>query len=206
MTDGGAKELAGSLFDEEVERAILASFVAHEGQYRKGSTRSPYVTHPFHVALVLARHGASTRVLVGALLHDAVEDSDEWDLARVEREFDADVAELVEELTEDKRLSWAERKAAWVAAAETMSDDAIQVKCADKLHNLHSLAADLEEEDDHDLVWLKFTGGRERTVEHAKELVEALWRRAPRGLGEELLAALRRFEAAVENPGAGPSQ
>ena len=183
-----------SLFDDDVERAIQSSHAAHLGQVRKGETGAPYHTHPYHVALVLARFGASSQVIIGALLHDAVEDCDDWTIERVEAEYGAAVAELVDELTENKGLDWEARKAAWVEAAKTMSPEAVQVKCADKLHNLHSLAADLESTEDADRLWGKFHGGRERTLAHARLLVEALCKRAPDVLAAELLRALERFE------------
>ncbi len=45
------------LFSSGVEAAIRAALLAHEGQTRKGDP-IPYVSHPYHVALLLARSGA----------------------------------------------------------------------------------------------------------------------------------------------------
>lgn len=189
--------LLPALFDPAVERAILASYQAHDGQTRKGSGGAPYVTHPFHIALVLARFGADATLLVAALLHDAVEDCDDWTLARVEHEFGLAVRSIVDELTEDKNLTWEQRKAAWVEAVPTMSPEAVIVKSGDKLHNLHSLAADLESATDKATIWAKFHGGREQTIAHSRALVSALAKRAPEALANELLAAFERFERAA---------
>lgn len=191
-------EPAAVLFDSAVERAIIASCEAHEGQRRKGTSRAPYITHPFHIALVLARFGATPAVVVAGLLHDVVEDCEDWTSARVGAEFGSEVRALVAELTETKNLSWEQRKAAWVAGVPDMSDDAVCVKSVDKLHNLHSLANDLEGEEDNDAVWSKFHGGRERTIAHSRELVDALTARAPEALSNELRAAFLRFERAAE--------
>src|SRR5262245_12532261 len=99
------------MYSEGLEHALRAAEAAHRGQMRKGSD-VPYVTHPIHCSILLARLGYSDAVLQAALLHDVVEDCDGWTIARVEREFGPDVASIVAELTEDKTKSWEERKRA----------------------------------------------------------------------------------------------
>ena len=55
------------LFSSGVEAAIRASLLAHEGQTRKGDP-IPYVSHPYHVALLLARSGADDETIQAGLL------------------------------------------------------------------------------------------------------------------------------------------
>lgn len=182
------------VFDPDTERAIRASLAAHAGQTRKSDGGVPYVAHPFHVALLLARMGVAPRVLQAALLHDVVEDCDAWTIERVEREFGAGVARCVAELTEDKALSWEARKRAQVEHAPHLSADALTVKAADKLHNLRTLADDLRAAADRGAVWARFRAGRERTLAMSRELVDALAARCD----VRLAAALRTAMAEVE--------
>ncbi|MEX1025311.1 MAG: HD domain-containing protein [Planctomycetota bacterium] len=190
-------EANASLFDPDVERAIQASHQAHAGQLRRGGAGVPYHTHPYHVALLLARSGAPSHVLVAALLHDAVEDSDDWTLARVGHEFGARVAALVDELSEDKALSWTERKEHGIAHVASMSPEAVTIKCADQLHNLSTLATELESTSDPTALWSKFNGGREATLRNARLLTDALAEHAPTRLANALDKAYRRFEHAA---------
>ncbi len=179
------------VYDPATERAIRAALAAHAGQSRKGDVRVAYVSHPLHVALLLARLGASSNRLQVALLHDVVEDCDGWSVARVELEFGPEVARTVAELTEDKSRTWEERKRAQVDHVPSLSPDALAVKAADKLHNLRTLAEDLRAARDPDLVWSRFRGGRERTLAMSRELVAALADRCETRCETRLAEALR---------------
>lgn len=162
------------MFSRAIEKALRVALEAHDGQWRKGFGQIPYVAHPFHVALLLARWNHDDAVIQAALLHDVVEDCDEWTLDRINQEFGARVAGIVAELTEDKSLSWDERKHLAVAHVPRLSPDAAAVKCMDKQHNLESLLGDLQRADDPADVWKRFRGGRDKTMAHAEQLVDAL--------------------------------
>lgn len=177
-----------------VERALQVALVAHAGQTRKGDPAKPYAVHPAHVALLLATHGADELTLVTALLHDVVEDCDGWDEGRIEAEFGATVAGTVAELTEDKTLSWSERKRAAATKVPRMSEAALLVKTADKLHNLTSLAMQLEAADDPNEVWSKFSGGPERTLRNSRALVDAIGARSEHPLSRALESAMVHLE------------
>lgn len=191
------------MFDPDTERAIRATLTAHAGQRRKSDDGTPYVAHPFHVALILARLGFPPRILQAALLHDVVEDCDGWTIARVEREFGAAVASVVAELTEDKSRTWDERKRAQIVDAPRLSRDALAVKSADKLHNLRTLAEDLERATDVDTVWAKFRAGRERTLSMSRELTDVLAARCDVRIAVALREAMRAVEVAAM-PRGGP--
>lgn len=182
------------MFSPSVERAIQISLEAHAGQQRKGDGGVPYVVHPIHVALLLARWGQDDTTIQAALLHDVVEDSPDWPIERLEREFGARVAAVVGELTEDKSLSWQERKEAGVRHVARMSSDAACVKAGDALHNLESVRASLLEAADADAVWQAFRGGREGTLDVARRLVAALERRVDPRIGRALRSALDSVE------------
>jgi len=56
-----------------LDEALRFAAAAHHEDVRKG-TQIPYVMHPFHVALILDRHGFSEDVVIAGLLHDVLED------------------------------------------------------------------------------------------------------------------------------------
>ncbi len=180
------------LFDAGVEAALEAALNAHHNQTRKGSV-VPYISHPMHVAMMLSRLGCDAAMVQAGLLHDVVEDCEDWTTERVRSEFGEDVAGLVDELTECSGDSWEARKQAAVDKAPSMSSRAATLKACDKLHNLSTLALALEGSDDSKSVWKHFSRGPESTIEKSTGLVEALSLRIDPGLSSELHRALERL-------------
>lgn len=179
-------------FSSEIEHALEVCLKAHQGQFRKGGDAVPYAVHPAHMALILSRVGVPTEVVAAALLHDVVEDCDDWSAERLRAEFGDAVADIVADLTEDKSKTWEERKQAALEHVAHMSDLSVLVKAADKLHNLESLACQFEAADSPDEVWAHFNGGRERTLAMDAELVAALQLRVPKELSDALGRVLER--------------
>ena len=90
-----------------VLKAIEFSANAHLGYFRKGS-KTPYITHPFEVAKILAASVDSETneaLICAGLLHDTVEDT-ETTLEIIRAEFGDEVAALVASDSEDKTLPW----------------------------------------------------------------------------------------------------
>lgn len=188
------------MFSPGIERAIEVTLEAHAGQRRRGGREGPYAVHPIHAAFMLARLGLGERSIQAALLHDVVEDCPGWTLERLAELFGDEVAELVSQLTEDKRLGWEERKRAGVERIAAMSPEARAVKAADKLHNLATLVHDLVRASDPHQVWSRFRGGRERTIAVSTELVRALVPLVPEPLGQALEAALGELLRIADAP------
>jgi myo-inositol-1(or 4)-monophosphatase len=140
--------------------------------------------------MILVRVDASSATVQAGLLHDVVEDCDDWTLERLEAEFGAEVTAIVAELTEDKTKTWEERKLAAAEKATTMSADGALVKAADQLHNLKALEESLQEAEDPDEVWAHFNGGRTATIEMATRLLEALTGRVDPRITEASACAL----------------
>jgi (p)ppGpp synthase/HD superfamily hydrolase len=124
-------------------RALSFAARKHRDQRRKGSARAPYINHLIDVARLLADIGgvSETSLLVAAILHDAVEDT-ETSRAEIEREFGQEVASIVAEVTDDKSLPKDERKRRQIEHAPMMSAAAKQLKIADKISNVGELAPD----------------------------------------------------------------
>ena len=78
-------------------------------------------------------------VLIAALLHDTVEDTDS-SFGELEQHFGQSVASIVREVTDDKALAKDERKRLQVGHAADLSRKAKLVKLADKICNLRDIS------------------------------------------------------------------
>jgi (p)ppGpp synthase/HD superfamily hydrolase len=110
----------------------------HAGQTRRGSG-VPYASHPVAVSYLVAAYKRSkhlTSLLVAALLHDTLEDTDVT-FDELARRFGGFVASLVLELTNDEeeikrvgKLEYHSRKLLGI------SSYALYIKLADRMHNI----------------------------------------------------------------------
>lgn len=125
----------------EILRAADYAARMHADQRRKGAGDLPYVNHVLDVARRVAHssHGEDPVLIVAALLHDVVEDTDGTE-SDVRDRFGADVAALVMEVTDDKSLPKAERKRLQVEKIAGKSDRAKRLKLADKASNITAIA------------------------------------------------------------------
>jgi len=123
-----------------IARAWNFSAERHAKQRRKGEAQEPYVNHLAEVAelVATATEGKDANLVAAAVLHDTIEDTAtlRGELASI---FNTDIADLVSEVTDDKRLDKAERKRLQVSHAATKSPRAKILKLADKTSNLRSL-------------------------------------------------------------------
>lgn len=119
-----------------------ASFAAkkHSTQKRKGAGGEPYINHPLEVANLLANTGnvEDYDVLIAAILHDTVEDTDttEEELTEI---FGEKVSGYVMEVTDDKSLPKQVRKEKQIEHAPHLSDGAKQIKLCDKISNIRDV-------------------------------------------------------------------
>lgn len=142
----------GATFPREIQLTIsatnpgrllrAASFAAHQhrDQRRKDVGASPYINHPLMLADILASEGSvtDTETVCAALLHDTIEDT-KTTPDELRALFGAEIAALVQEVTDDKTLLKHERKLAQVEHAAHISDKAKLVKLADKITNLRDV-------------------------------------------------------------------
>jgi GTP pyrophosphokinase len=122
---------------ERIHRAYLFACQAHEGQRRDSG--EPYITHPLTVAHYMAQQYLDDAVIVGALLHDVVEDTGHQ-LDEIERLFDPQTRHLVDGVTHLHGVSKLEDLAHLFLA---MASDVrvVLIKLYDRLHNLRTLGA-----------------------------------------------------------------
>ncbi len=132
---------------DQILRAYVVASHSHRTQMRK--TGEPYILHPLAVTQILAELRLDVDTLTAALLHDVVEDTD-ITTEYIAKEFNNDVAELVEGVTKLKRIkelsnmrhSVADEKAEslrkmFLAMVEDIR--VVMIKLADRLHNMRTL-------------------------------------------------------------------
>ncbi len=126
-----------------VGRAFAFAREAHKGQERRSG--EPYFNHPLAAAETLNDWHLDDATVAAALLHDTVEDTG-VPLEKIEKEFGAEVAFLVDGVTKLGRIKYrgAEDKAENLRKMVlAISEDlrVVLIKLSDRLHNMQTLDA-----------------------------------------------------------------
>lgn len=127
---------------EQIEKAYNLAFNAHKNQRRRSG--EPYIMHPVAVAKILFKLGMDNECIIGALLHDVVEDT-EYDLNYIKKEFGDEVALLVDGVTKLGQISLSSREEVQAENIRkmfiAMNEDirVIIIKLCDRLHNMRTL-------------------------------------------------------------------
>lgn len=126
----GTSELVRDAFD------LLSE--THEGQVQKVNGR-PYVEHSVAVAADVGEAGFEPEMIVAALLHDIVEDSDVT-IEQLRERFGDRVAGLVETMTDTAEVKpYERRKAIHRQRVVQAGPEAAAIFAADKLNNVRAL-------------------------------------------------------------------
>ena len=125
-----------------INAAVEYAIKKHANQKRKDG--SPYVIHPLAVAEIVAEIGLDTDAILGALLHDCIEDTDAT-FDEITAHFGQPVAMLVEGVTKLTRVQYSTTEEQQMENLRkmfmAMSRDirVILIKIADRLHNTRTL-------------------------------------------------------------------
>jgi (p)ppGpp synthase/HD superfamily hydrolase len=122
-----------------LERAIEIAVTAHRGQVDKSG--APYILHPLRVMLGVKTDGER----IVAVLHDVVEDCEEWPLERLrEEELSKELAAALESVTRNDGETYTE-------FIERSKSNAIgrRVKAADLRDNMDLSRIENPTEQDH---------------------------------------------------------
>lgn len=127
---------------ERLRQGVEFAKMAHEGAYRK-STHEPYIVHPLEVSLVASTVTDDVDILIAALLHDVVEDT-EYTIDAIKDKFGSRVAGFVSDESEDKMenipkaISWMIRKEKFLVHLRKAQIGSKIICMSDKISNLRS--------------------------------------------------------------------
>ncbi|HIS60178.1 MAG TPA: bifunctional (p)ppGpp synthetase/guanosine-3',5'-bis(diphosphate) 3'-pyrophosphohydrolase [Candidatus Faecousia faecipullorum] len=128
-------------------KALIAEAVHYANtkhRYQKRKDGSPYIIHPLAVAQIVAEMGLDIDAVLGALLHDCIEDTDASH-EEIEKLFGKTVAELVEGVTKLTRANFSTSEQEQMENLRkmfmAMSKDirVVLIKIADRLHNMRTM-------------------------------------------------------------------
>ena len=125
-----------------IDQAVQYADAKHASQKRKDG--SPYIIHPLAVAELVTEMGLDIDAILGALLHDCIEDTDASH-EEISRLFGETVAQLVEGVTKLTRTDFSTSEEAQMENLRkmfmAMSKDirVVLIKIADRLHNMRTM-------------------------------------------------------------------
>ncbi len=127
-----------------IRKAFNVAVEAHSDQRRKSG--EAYIFHPIAVAKIVAQEiGLDAISIAAALLHDVVEDNENYTVKDIERLFGPIVAKIVDGLTKisslKKDMNVSLQAENFRKMLLTLNDDVrvIIIKIADRLHNMQTM-------------------------------------------------------------------
>ena len=132
----------------KIQQALDVAAQCHR-HHRRIGFNVPYIVHPVSVAIIVSAYTNDEDTICAALLHDIIEDSDEYDVKSMSKDFGERVTSLVQALTEQKnssdsleilRQNWEFRKRQYLEGLKQAPQEALVICAADTIHNLRSLA------------------------------------------------------------------
>lgn len=131
--------------EPKIRRAFMLCLDAHANKLRKSG--APYYTHPVEVArIVMSEIPLDDVSVIAALLHDVLDEGDNFTIKDIRSEFGDEVADVVEgihkiEHIENTNSTIAEQAENYRKLLLSLFKDVriILVKLADRLHNMRTL-------------------------------------------------------------------
>jgi len=127
---------------DKIKDAYLFACKEHEGLKRL--TGDDYITHPLHVAKILADLNVDDTTIVAALLHEVLNNGKDATIEEVEEKFGKEVAKIVSSISKINKLELVDEtdssaiylRKVLVGLAE--DPRVLYVKLADRLHNMRT--------------------------------------------------------------------
>lgn len=199
-------------YSDQINHAF--AFVAKHRSPRAPATNAMhFVAHPASVAVILARHGVDDVTLVAGILHHVLEATtphEHDDLCqKIGEKFGPVILAVVRDAAEPRHdtqgtlLEWSHRKRILLSRLLTMDPRAIDICCADELHECGSTIALVERLGPEYLATSGLPSGHPVLCWY-DDLLEALETRVDwpgHGLREEIEALRGELAAAMERRG-----
>lgn len=161
----------------KIEQAIRAAAVLHRDQVRKGVMPIPVITHLVSVAMIISDYTDEEDIIVAALLHDTLEDTD-YTATELQEDFGGPVRDIVESLTEPQKdstgakVAWLNQKSTYAKQLKRASEPALMICAADKIHNMRTIVEDYYEE--HVRFMTDFGGNLDTRIEVYQGIADIL--------------------------------
>ncbi len=129
---------------ENVRKSFHLASDIHKNQFRQSG--EPYIIHPLNVAknaLNMEIYDADT--ICACLLHDTIEDGEDFSKEDIARIIDPTVSELVDGVTKMRRMNFSTKEEQVLANTRKITNGLskdvriILIKLADRLHNMETL-------------------------------------------------------------------
>lgn len=194
-------------YSDRINHALAFAAKHNDQQVRRG-TRSPYLTQPANVAVILTRYGCDEDTVVAGVLRDVVEDlvrggfGDDLLKERIGDKFGDQVMQLLLAVTPRRvddagiELSAEERRDDLLRRLTAAPKESQWIFCATSLHAIGSLLADLQRTVDVQSVWSRTTLGRDGTLSWYRRVQSRL---DHAGFGTPIADELRGTLEALEN-------
>lgn len=188
-------------YSYRIEQAIRAASVLHKNQVRRGQTPFPYVTHLYAVAFLVADYTSEEDIIVGALLHDTLEDTD-YTPEELQDDFGGTVMELVISVTEPKpgpgeERDWKDNKKRYLKQLSEAPEGALIIAAADKIHNMRCVVE--EYYDNHSLFIADFGGSLDERLFTYQEISNILNRKLKNGILSEFNHVFTEYKNFLEH-------
>ncbi len=185
---------------KNIQKAIIKAAVLHKDQERKEGD-VPFIVHPYSVAMIVSNYTDDEDVIIGALLHDVLEDVPNYYESDMIRDFGEKITEIVKGVSEendpnnenkDEKESWKDRKNNYVERLKTDSQESLMVCAADKIHNINSMIEAYKERGLS--AFNKFNSSIEQRMEFHKNVFKVLKERLKSEIVFELEVQLKKGE------------
>lgn len=112
----------------------------HDGQFRKGNLKLPYIVHPYDVMRKLVDWGVKDdNTLIASFAHDVLEECSNITFNDLKEEIGLEAATIVQELTfipnKNSKLKTSEQKAEYILSIGEKSIQSLAIKIADRISN-----------------------------------------------------------------------
>src|SRR3989344_5061475 len=182
-----------TLLTPKLNQAIQLVSRLYKTHLRQVDNETPYVTHLFSVAWILATYSDDEDVIIAGLFHDVLQDTS-YEAKNLGKKFGPRVQKIVSNLaSEDKhpgpKTDWQKKKKAYLKKLENASGEGLLVAAADKYHNLLSLKEEYKLIGDR--LWKCFRAPKAKQLWFYGEVLKILEKRLP---GELTKACKKSFQ------------